>query len=291
MRVVAALAIAASLLLCVAHALAEPACSDRAWKQRLDRGRRLASQKRWPSAVEVLSALETECFPSKSAERNLWLLSELAAAQLRAGDKQGCLDTLAEFEEAWVPRAVLAARAMLHTAKQCLEWKESSCDYYTDQNVVCSLALELELAPRARYAAAKTTRCPFKTKVRGAIALPGVADRCVAIQHGRGAKLEELDGDGNAPAGACPNLVLLDGHGVVGKRDPQPETFLDAVSDCCHATVLRTLRDGDRTLVILTSDGPARDCFGGTASVDEWEVFRVEGDRLIPHESLRVLMH
>ena len=291
MHHLATLAILATLLVGLATARAQSTCDERAWKKRLGHGRKLASQKKWRAAVEALDAFKSDCYPTKSAERNLWLLSELAAAQLHAGDKQDCLDTLSEFEEAWVPRAVPAARAMLHTAKQCLEWKESSCDYYTDQNVVCSLALELELAPRARYAAAKTTRCPFKTKLKGAVALPGIADRCVAVQHGRGAKLEELDGDGNAPAGACPDLVIVDKTGVVGKRDAQPETFLDAVSDCCHATVLRTLRDGDRTLVILTSDGPARDCFGGTASVDEWEVFRVDGDRLIPHESLRVLMH
>jgi hypothetical protein len=221
------------------------------------------------------------------------LAEALAAARAShdAGDDEACNEALGGIDEAWLGSELDAQ--VLALAKTCGGISDDFCDHYVDDSLYCTLKLAVDLAPRRAYGAAAAAPCGFGGHAVS-VALPGDADRCVAIEPGAGAELDELDDEGNAPAGACPRLVFLerDGEGArVVEAGVTSESFLDSPSDCCNASHLAALREGDALRIVLHSDGPARDCFGGTASVDHFDVYRVEGDRLEVEAQLGVLMH
>ena len=219
------------------------------------------------------------------------LLEALAAARAaqQAEDLDGCLEAVGGIEEEWLG-SELDAQA-LELAMTCGGLSDDFCDYYVDDSVYCALKLAIDLAPRRAYAAAVAAPCGFGSHE---ISVAVSDDRCVAIEPGAGATLEELDGDGEGPTGACPRLIFLerDGAGVrVVEAGVANESFLDSISDCCNASHLAAMREGDTLRIVLHSDGPGRDCFGGTASIDHFDVYRLDGDRLEVEAQLGVSMH
>jgi hypothetical protein len=240
---------------------------------------------------------ESDAPPAKewgpSAEQRAQLEAVLAEARAAhdADDDVTCGDTLAEIVPEWLGSEL--DEQVLEVAMACTGRGDAFCDYYLDDDIYCTLKLESELAPRRAFADAVAAPCGFGSHELS-VALPGEADRCVAVEPGAGVELEELDDEGEGPEGACPRLVVLerDGAGARTVEMTREGTgFLDSVSDCCHAATLAARRDGESLRIVLTSDGPSRDCFGGTASVDEFEVYRVDGDRLVLETQLSVLMH
>jgi hypothetical protein len=240
---------------------------------------------------------ESEAPPARewrpTAEQRARLEAVIAEARAAhdAEDAEGCAEKLGEVVPEWLGSELDAG--LLELAMACAGRSDGYCDYYLEDDVYCALKLETELAPRRAFADAARARCGFGNHELS-VALPGEADRCVAVEPGAGAELEELDDEGVAPEGACPRLVVLERDGA-GARTVEiareGQSFLDSVSDCCHASELAARRDGESLRIVLSSGGPSRDCFGGTASVDEFEVFRLDGDRLVLETQHSVLMH
>jgi hypothetical protein len=229
--------------------------------------------------------------PSPEQRAQLRAKLDEARAAHQAEDDEGCQGSLGEIEAAWLGSELDAQ--VLALAMTCTGWTEEFCDYYIDDNTYCTLKLETELAPRRAYADAVAAPCGFGGHDIS-VAIPGEPDRCVAIERGAGAELEDLDEDGEAPAGSCPRLVVLERDGTGARVVELVRTtpsVLDSISDCCNATELAASRAGDALRIVLSSGGPARDCFGGTASVDQFEVYRVDGDQLVLEAQLNVGMH
>jgi hypothetical protein len=211
-----------------------------------------------------------------------------------SGDDAACLEQLATIDAAWLGSD--ADQEALELAMGCAGRTDDYCDYYLDafqdEDPYCLLKLEVDLAPRHAFADAVAVPCGFATAEElTTVAIPGDADRCIAILPGAGMELEDLPDDGSAPPGTCPSLGLVARD---GKITPSPRTgssFLDSPSDCCHADALGIRRDPDTIRVVLSSDGPARDCFGGTASVDEFDVYAFDGVGFTLEQSLAVGMH
>ena len=265
--------------------------------------RKLDKNGRHKDALAAFQNLRKQCFDHMSASRKLWLLSDAALLQHKLGDDAGCLETLASFKPAWVAEAPRPAKAMRHNAGLCSEEEvEDACDYYTADSVACDLSLALELAPRHAYRGAQRQTCQLKlpreagdTGPEDAIQIPGEPTRCLDIRSGRmdddeAAEEEEPDEENQV----CPRLVLFEkraGKLEESDLDTPEETMLQRPSDCCHASVLETVVSAQGAFIILHSDGPNRDCFGGTASVDEYEVYRWRAGELELVADHSVSMH
>lgn len=218
-----------------------------------------------------------------------------ARAQRDAGDRAACVETLRALAADERVGAAAQGQAALALMKDCSGRTEDSCDYYLDlaedDAAYCELALAVELGPRRAYDDAAPSTCGFPAP-EGAVALPGDPDRCLALIAGDGIALEDLPEDGaDLPAGVCPTVVVVDRAGGSTPIERDGPSYLDDASTCCAAGVLRTRLHGDDLELVVESGGPSRDCFGGTASVDQFQVFRLDGARLRAIVDLAVGMH
>jgi hypothetical protein len=216
-----------------------------------------------------------------TAEQREQLAAAIAEARAAAEQEEteACLAAITQIEPAWLG-SELDAQA-LEAAMACTNRSDDFCDHYVDDEPFCALQLEVDLAPRRAWADAVVEPCGFGGRVVST-SIPGEPDRCVAIEPGPD---EE---------GACPRVVVLErarGAPRVVDVERVGESFLDSPSDCCHASQLAARRDGDAVRIVLSSDGPARDCFGGTAAIDQFEVYRLDGDRFVLEAQLGVSMH
>lgn len=235
--------------------------------------------------------------PARHGRAELAQVIERVRAAAAQGDRAGCVGELGQIDDAWLGDPEQDEQALV-AAAECTHRTDRGCDYYTEAltdepDPYCVLALKVALAPRAAYADASSPRCGFGD-LDVMAGLPGDADRCVGISPGNGVDLDQLDAQGNAPPGSCPHLVLLERHGTqVTSTDLAlgGRSMLDNPSNCCHATELATRRGPHGAQLLLSSGGPARDCFGGTASVDELEVWDLTDHRLAPVADLGVMMH
>ncbi len=218
-----------------------------------------------------------------------------ATAQRDAGDRAACVERLATIDAAWLG-STPQATAALALMQDCAGRDDPFCDYYLegivegDGNEYCVLSLAVAFGPRLAYEDAAAMPCGFAA-AEGAIAVPGDPTRCLAVEPGAGIELDDLPDDGDVPPGTCAQVLELTRDGASRPLAIDGGSFIEDPSTCCSAGPIRARRHGDAVEVILESGGPARDCFGGTASIDQLEVFRLDGARLTELADLGVGMH
>jgi hypothetical protein len=216
------------------------------------------------------------------AESWLWLMSDRIFAAYKDGDKAGCaklLEAVSDSEE--LEKYPRLAKALFYNAKLCTP-REDGCDYKLDHDVpYCQLSLAAEYAGRSVVKGFEAKKCPVK-KHEDAV----VVDDATCIELGafeRKGKEEDLDA-------TCGELFLVDAKGKKTRLDV-PDSWLTSTSDCCNAHKVSVKLGKDGAQILVASDGPSRDCFGGTATSDYMTVFDLKGGKLVVSEDLTVGWH
>lgn len=290
--------------------------------------RRSAKRERVTEALTAFATLRSQCFASMTVSQKMWLLSDVSLLHHKNGDDRACLDTIGSYEHRWAKKVPKAASALVHNAQLCagveLEtnceaWDElmalhessesderASADYLAEEKelkariATCELSQSLNAARRNLYREARVVACPLSlpadSQGRSApdgqgIQLTAEPTRCLDT---RGGEKVDVDHPRHEDASfVCPRLTLFERRAgkVQATVLPTPDgSLLQRTGDCCNASILETVSQGSETLVVLRSDGPARDCFGGTATTDEFEVYRWRNGALEQIEALSILL-
>jgi hypothetical protein len=240
-------------------------------------------KKGFADARKTLEAAWAACGAQAKGADKLWLLSDLAFAQLKAGDKAACLATIELADDETVTANPKPGGALQHNAKLCSDWgAEDSCDYKLDDDKpVCRLALALEYAARNPFKPAFPA-CDLDKKKDGVKLREGVCLR--ASEAVRKGDEEDLDME-------CPVFSLVekkDEKLVTTKLAIDGESWATDPSNCCCVGKLGVNPDGT---IVVTNDTPCRDCFGGTATIDLFEVYKLQGATLQRINDATVVLH
>lgn len=249
----------------------------------MQRGRDLFDGRAYGQAYQLFEAVHDRCFAFMGPRRRLWLLSEMAIAAFRMGDRERCAQTMELAEDRWVRQHPRPGRALLHNARLCAP---------EEHGALARLALALPPAAEARQAggppvppmppslivpgAARQGACP----AWGGAAVPihgDPAGRCVGVRW-----------PGAARQGACPEFFLLRRQAPPLRLAIQDGWVRDPAA-CCNLDRLSAA--AGRGEVRLTAGGGLGRACGAAparASAHALATFRLSGARLLLVEDLSI---